>query len=91
MVSLYSNQIFESFVAQLLFTQVISSYRDNYHIVMNLVCNNRDRQCKEYFISHITNVILHVTKMICQCMRIMQTNVMDINKSIKMSLNTNFT
>ena len=29
-------------------------YRDNYHIMINLVCNNRDRQYIKYFISHIT-------------------------------------
>ena len=29
-------------------------YLDNYRIVINLLCNNRDRQYMKYFISHIT-------------------------------------
>jgi len=30
-------------------------YRDNYHIMINFVCNNHDRKYIKYFISHITN------------------------------------
>ena len=35
------------------------TYRDNYCIVINLVCNNRDSwQYKKYFISHITKKLI---------------------------------
>jgi len=31
-------------------------YRDNYHIMINFVCNNHDRQYIKYLISHITKL-----------------------------------
>ena len=41
-------------------------YRDNYHIVINLMCNNRDRQYIKYLISHITrNINLCFQHLLC--------------------------
>jgi len=50
--TLYSNSVF---VAPLSLRVV---YCDNYHIVINFVCNNHDGQYIKYFISHINNFIM---------------------------------